>query len=52
MVRNRFEQRKRPAIPPSDELAHQVGEFQQQLADSQQAVSRYQAEAQTLQAMV
>jgi hypothetical protein len=40
------------AVKARDGLTRQVGELQQQLADSQQAVSRHQAEAQTLQAMV
>lgn len=35
-----------------DGLSRQVTELQQQLADSQQAVSRHRAEAQTLQALL
>lgn len=40
------------AVKARDALSQQVAELQVQLADSQQAVSRYQAEAQTLQALV
>jgi hypothetical protein len=40
------------AVKARDSLAQQVAELRQQLADSQQAVSRHQAEAQTLQALV
>jgi len=40
------------AVRARDGLGQQVAELQQQLADSQQAVSRHQAEAQTLQALV
>ena len=40
------------AVKARDGLGQQVAELQLQLADSQQAVSRHQAEAQTLQALV
>lgn len=40
------------AVEARDVLASQVGELQQRLADAQQAVSRHQAEARTLQVMV
>lgn len=40
------------AVQARDNLSRQVAALQQQLADSQQAVSRHQAEAQTLQALV
>jgi multidrug resistance efflux pump len=40
------------AVKARDALSQQVAELQLQLADSQQAVSRHQAEAQTLKALV
>ncbi len=40
------------AVRARDGLGQQVAALQEQLADSQQAASRYQAEAQTLQALV
>lgn len=40
------------AVKARDALGHQVAELRQQLADSQQAASRHQAEAKTLQALV
>ncbi len=40
------------AVKARDSLGQQVAELRQQLADSQQAASRYKAEAQTLQALV